>query len=500
MNIFVRNFAAIAFSLSFCISSYAQYGCDDRIVYRLVYDEQEVTRYRVEYQTEYREREYTVRRPEWTTETRSRTIRVAKPVVETHDRVEKYTVLKPNWSTRYEERTVDKTEWVEETSSRVEQHTVWKPVDYTEEREESYRVRRPVSETVMQQYEYTEQTPVTAFKTQYVDRGGFVDQQVLHPGQVRNRLRWTGSGYGVDGRTGQAVYYRSGFNWVPQVSPGVIETRRHYVPNVVGVQVPVTEYRARTVVAERPVQRTRMEEYTETRKVPVTVRKWEKEIRETEVPTTVRKPIIKRVTYRIPIREKTWTREVMERTIPVTTRKYVYEDREEEYDVRVFNMVSEVRNERYPVTVRKLVPYTVVRRVPRRVAVRYPTDTARDRSVVVEENPAAIQGAEIIKEETITGGTRSKEPTAPAEKKPTISDKERETLELKKPANASAEPEGKEAEGKKAEGKKAEGEEAAGEEEGKSETKDAPGSEAAPAGGKLTPKVSAWRELWEVRR
>ncbi len=445
MNTFVRVLAATAFCCYFALPAAAQCGCGDRIVYRLVYDEEEVTRYRVEYKTEYQEREYTVKRPVWTTETKTRKVRVAKPITETNDKVVRHTVLKPVWNTRWEERTVEKTEYVEETSSRTQRRTVMKPVDRVEERTERIRRMRPIRETVMEPYQVTRLEPHTTYRTDYVDQGGYVDRNIVHPDTYRNRLGWAGGGYGVDGRTGQSVYYRPGFHWIPQRIPGRVETRREYVPNVVGVERPVTTLRPETYQAERAVEVTRMEPYEEVRKYPVTVREWKEEIEETEVPTTVRKPIIRRITYRIPIRTKTWKKEVVERTVPVTTRKYVYEERDEPYEVRVCTMKEEVRRESVPVTVRKLVPYKVIRRVPRRVAVREWADSPSSSRVVVERastDPADIPGAEIVSEEVVGASTKlgstnqAGKSGEKADEKPTLTDEERQKLELKKPENA----------------------------------------------------------------
>jgi hypothetical protein len=164
-------------------------------------------------------------KPEWVTETRRRTYRVAKPVMETSTRNEVYRVMRP----------------VMETETRYQQHTV----------------RRPVTETVMQDRNYVTCEPVTTMRTEYVDRGGFVDQCVYTPGAVTTRLRWLSGTWAVDPATGTTVYQRGGLHWVPEQSPGTYTVARQYVPNVVAQQVPQTTYVQKLVTQQTPVQVTR---------------------------------------------------------------------------------------------------------------------------------------------------------------------------------------------------------------------------------------------------
>ncbi|MGE3777860.1 MAG: hypothetical protein AB7F89_11785, partial [Pirellulaceae bacterium] len=181
-----------------------------RAVCRTVYDEERVTAYRLTYETTMQEQQVTTMKPEWFTETRQRTVRVAKPVAETSTRQEVYRVLRP----------------VVQTETRYEQQVV----------------HRPTTETVMQDQSYVTYEPVTTMRTEYVDKGGFVDQYQYTPGAVRNRLQWLPGAYFVDPRTGTQVYHRGGLHWVPQQSAGTVSVARQYVPNVVAQQVPQTSY------------------------------------------------------------------------------------------------------------------------------------------------------------------------------------------------------------------------------------------------------------------
>jgi hypothetical protein len=193
-----------------------------RIVYKTVYDQEQVTAHRLVYETALEERQVTTMKPEWVSEPRRRTVRVARPVVETSTRNEVYRVMRP----------------VTETETRYQQHVV----------------RRPVTETVMQDRNYLTYDPVVTYRTEYVDQGGFVDQSVYTPGAVRNRLQWLPGAYFVDPRTGTQVYHRGGLHWVPQQAPGTYSVARQYVPNVVAQQVPQTTYVQKLVCQQTPVQ------------------------------------------------------------------------------------------------------------------------------------------------------------------------------------------------------------------------------------------------------
>ena len=285
-----------------------------RVVCQTVYEQQKVTAYRLGYETVLEERQVTRHRPVWETHTRERRYRVAKPVYETSTREERYKVLRP----------------VTQTETRYRQHVV----------------RRPVTETVMQDRSYVTCEPITTLRTQYVDRGGFVDQTVFRPGAVRNGLRWVPGGYVSDPATGTNVWYRGGLHWVPTQAPGRYEVRRQYVPNVVGEQVPQTSYQQRVV----------------TQKVPVNVTRYVDEV--------VNQPVQVQVCK--------WVEQEYVRPVTVTTQRIEYEERVEPVHVRVCRMQAEVQTVQVPHTVAKWIPYTSTRLVPRTVTMRVPVDPCGD--------------------------------------------------------------------------------------------------------------------------
>ena len=233
----------------------AQICCStEQIVYRVVQEPRQVTRYRLEYETVVEERERTVQRPVWETEMRTRRVRVAKPVTETSERQETVTVLRPVVDERVEERVHNVVRYVDETSVRQERYFVQRPIVQVEEREQRYTVQRPVTSTVMQDYQYTAYRPVTQMQTQMVQTSQAVDQVVDIPGAYRNRLNWQQGGFAVDPATGQTYWQRGGFFWNPvQTRAATQVVQRAYVPQTVAVQQPVTSYMPEVVTAQRPV-------------------------------------------------------------------------------------------------------------------------------------------------------------------------------------------------------------------------------------------------------
>ena len=87
-----------------------------------------------------------------------------------------------------------------------------------------------------------------------MDQGTFVDQQVVTPGPVRNRLRWLPRRCAVDPVTGASSYNRGGLAWVPEQAPAQVTVNRVWAPNVVAQQIPQTTYVQRIVTRKVPVQ------------------------------------------------------------------------------------------------------------------------------------------------------------------------------------------------------------------------------------------------------
>ena len=70
-----------------------------RPVYETVYEDRQVTAYRIETETVVEERPVVSYRPVWETEMRERRYTVARPVAETSNREERYRVQRPVWET-----------------------------------------------------------------------------------------------------------------------------------------------------------------------------------------------------------------------------------------------------------------------------------------------------------------------------------------------------------------------------------------------------------------
>jgi hypothetical protein len=299
-----------------------------RLVYQTVYEQQEVTAYRIEQETVYDEQQVTTYRPVWETQYRECRYKVGRPVTETSYREETYTVSRPVWE--------------------------------TQEREECYTVRRPVYETSVRTERYTVMRPVTTCRTQYVDRGCYVEQTVMKPRRPRNKLTWQPAASVVDPVTGQTVYQRPGLYWT-QVPRGTYEVQRVWQPNLVAQQVPVTTYVPTVETREVPVQTCRYEEQRVVRKVPYKVCRMVTEQR-------VRK-------------------------IPVTTHKMVYEERVKQVPYQVCKMVAEQKTIRVPRCVEKRVPITYTCTVPRVICCRVPLDACGN--PIVESPGVVVDSSEV---------------------------------------------------------------------------------------------------------
>ena len=283
-------------------------SCGQCLVYRTIYEQEQVTAYRLQYETAVQEQDVVVSRPQWVLETQERRYTVARPVIETSTREDRYKVMRPVW----------------ETETRYQQQVV----------------RKPVNETVMQAQNYVTCEPVTTMRTEYVDRGGFVDQTVYHPGQVKNSLQWLPGTCAVDPATGSSVYQRPGLHWVERQDPGTCTVQRVYVPNVVAQQVPQTNYVQKVVTQQVPVQVTRYVDEVVNQPVAVQVCKW------------IEQEVVRPVT--------------------VSTQRIEYEERVEPVQVQVCRWVTETQKVQVPHQVAKWVPYTTSRLVPRTVAMPAP--------------------------------------------------------------------------------------------------------------------------------
>ena len=134
-----------------------------------------------------------------------------------------------------------------------------------------HRPGRPIYETAEREENTTVMEPVVSVRTQYVDQGQYVDQQVCRPAPVRYRLAWQPSTCAVDPSTrrrGKPTPVWSGCQ--AQQAP-VAETVRSWQPNVVAQQIPQTNYVAKVVTLKVPVQTCRYVDEEMVRKVPVQV-------------------------------------------------------------------------------------------------------------------------------------------------------------------------------------------------------------------------------------
>lgn len=406
----MKTFFALTASLLVLTTAKAQGPCQVyRLEYGTVYDERQVNAFRVEYEDAFEERKVTSFRPVWDTEVRTQRRVVLKPVYETSEREEHYFVARPQWEEHIEDRSYDVTRNVVETAEREEKVYVNRPVWETHEREEHYTVRRPVVETAERDEVHTVMEPVTTFRPVQVDQGGFAEQQLYHPGPVRNRLTWQSGQCVVNPATGQTAYQRGGLFWQPVQKPGVVETQRVWIPNVVTTHVPQTTLMPRTEVRKVPVQVCRYVDEQMVRKVPVQVCRMVQQEEVRRVPFTVCKQVVEHVENKVPVRVCRMVNDEVVRKVPVTTTRYVQEEQVQEIPVRVCRQEQIEETVRVPVRVEKRVPVTYTYRVPRTVVYRVPIDPCGNS--VYAGPPMAPGSAMPDSSQTFQQDKRKQEPT-----------------------------------------------------------------------------------------
>ncbi|NLF08227.1 MAG: hypothetical protein GX594_09640, partial [Pirellulaceae bacterium] len=175
----------------------------------------------------------------------------------------------------------------------------------------------------------------------YVDQGCYAEQLVLKPGWPRNQLKWQSAGCTVDPLTGQTVYQRAGFYWVPTQS-GRYEVQKVWQPNVVAQQVQKTCY------------------------VPQTVAE--------QVPHQVCKYVPEQVVKKVPYQVCRMVTEQHVRKVPVRTCRMVSEERVEQVPYQVCRMVAQEQTISVPRVVEKRVPVTYTYYVNRVICYRVPLD------------------------------------------------------------------------------------------------------------------------------
>lgn len=337
--------------------------------FRVAYDEEEVTRYRLVFETELRQDTVTRLKPVVETEMRERRYRVARPITETSEREYKVKVLRPVTTTELRDRSYDRTTWVEETEERERVREVLRPVHETTMRRENYVVRRAVDETVMQDRSYVTAEPYTTLRPQTFDAGGYVDQLAYQPGNVRNRLTWLNRGYQVDPGSGVAYYQRGGLHWVPTQKPGTYQMQRAYVPNYVTGYVPETTMVNRVVNEQVPVQVRRYVDEMETREIPQNTVRYEREQVVEKIPVRVRRPVVERIEKQDEVQVTRWQECEEVRRVPITQTRMEYEEKVEEYPVRTTRYERVEETVETPVRVGRWMPYTSIVRRPRLVPV-----------------------------------------------------------------------------------------------------------------------------------
>jgi hypothetical protein len=414
VSIMTRNFRGLRFLAAGFVSLacawggsvFAQDSCGCTTArYRIAYDEEEVTRYRLVFETEMREHTVSRLRPVVETEMRERRYRVARPVTETSEREYKVKVLRPVVSTEVRDRSYDRTTWVEETEERERVHEVLKPVYETSMRRENYTVRRAVDETQYQDRSYVVAEPHTSLRPQTYDAGGYVDQLAYAPGNVRNRLTWLNRGYQLDPATGAAYFQRGGLHWVPTQKPGTYQMQRAYVPNYVTGYVPETTVVNRVVNEQVPVQVRRYYDEVETREVPQQTVRYEKQQVVERIPVKVRRPVVERIERKDEVQVTRWEECEEVRRVPITQTRMEYEEKVEEIPVKTtrYERVEEVVEQ--PVRVGRWAPYTSIVRRPRLVPI--------DDYVITTPVDAVEIGKPIIKKSTEPAGQK---PTLKSEK------------------------------------------------------------------------------------
>ncbi len=333
-----------------------------------VYMPEQVTRYRLVQETVMQPEQVTSYRPVWETSMTERRYTVAKPVQETSFREERYTVLRPQVSCEERQQVCHVVEYVNETSMREQRQIVMRPIYEQQVYQQQFTVRKPVCRTVLENEQYTVCQPVTTYRTEYVDQGQEVCQQVVVPGETRNRLRWLPGQYVTNPLTGTPQWQRGGLHWVPDlVTAARVETRRQWVPNLVAQQVPVTQMVPQVLTRQVAKQVTEYVDEVQTRDIPYTVCKWQPEEQVTQIPCTVQRPVTREVVNKYQVQVCNWQREEMVRRVPVTTCRVEYEERVEQIPVKTCKWVTETSTVMRPQCVSKWVEYTCTRMVPRTV-------------------------------------------------------------------------------------------------------------------------------------
>lgn len=349
----------------------AQVPCQSyRIVEKTVYEQKPVTTYRQETEWVTEEQEVTTYEDVWVTE--YETVTSYKPVFETNERYETRVVRKPVWETQTQTSYEDVIEYETVTENRQEIVMVPKTIRETKFRDEQRVERIPVTQTYNQQEAVTTLKPVTTYRAELVDQGGYVDQLAYQPGRVTNRLQWTRPSWNYDPATGANYYQRRGFRWVPNQAPGTYSVQRNYVPNVVAQQVPVTNYVPETVIQQRPVQVTQYVDQVKTYRVPYEEVRTEFEQQIVNKPVTYQRPVTRRIEHQKPVQVLKWIEQEVQ--VPVKNQTVSYKPIVEQKPVQVLKRIPNVKKVQVQRPVTRWVKQESMQTVPRTVTMRIPLD------------------------------------------------------------------------------------------------------------------------------
>jgi hypothetical protein len=406
--------SAVACLLTVTVSS-AQVPCQSyRIVEKTVYEQKPVTTYRQETQWVTEEQEVTTYEDVWVTE--YETVTSYKPIFETEERYETRIVRKPVWETQTQTSYEDVIEYETVTEDRQEIVLVPKTIRETKFREEQRVERVPVTQTYNQQEAVTTLKPVTTYRAELVDQGGYVDQLAYQPGRVTNRLQWTRPSWNYDPATGANYYQRRGFHWVPNQAPGTYSMQRTYVPNVVAQQVPVTNYVPETVIQQRPVQVTQYVDQVNTYRVPYEEVRTEFEQQIVNQPVTYQRPVTRRIEHQKPVQVLKWIEQEVQ--VPVKNQTVTYKPIVEQKPVQVLKRIPQVKKVQVQRPVTQWVKQESMQSVPRIVTMRIPLDAYGN--PITTPSATVDPAAEVTSEKPNTSDIPAATEEEPADEAPSL--------------------------------------------------------------------------------
>ena len=162
-----------------------------RLEYQTVFEDRQVTAYRLGVETVYRRAASHQLPPGLGNRDGRSGATTSRPVIETSER----RGATPCSSQSGKRQCATTATTSSATSSRPanakQRCVVQRPVTETQERRRRiHSCSRPVTETMERDEVYTVMTPVTTYRAVTVDQGTYVAQQTVVPGRVVNRLQW----------------------------------------------------------------------------------------------------------------------------------------------------------------------------------------------------------------------------------------------------------------------------------------------------------------------